>query len=181
VSGERRGPEHREPQDLSTLRRGDVLLPRPLQLALACPRHSVPRAAAEVRPPEVREPSRNQVSPVQGGDVLLREAHVGTLVGAREQVRGVVLVQNVGTNSSTLWVSGGSPSESGGSPNGSGGSLGSSEIRWFGNLLNKNCPRVVAVAIDVAVAVAAAVVAVAVTVVAVAVAIASNSWRSLEK
>ena len=88
VPGQRRGPEPSETQEVRPLRRGEVLLPGALRRALACARSSVPRAAAEVRPPEVREPSRNQVSPVRRSDVLLRGAQARSLVGAQEQVHG---------------------------------------------------------------------------------------------
>ena len=91
VPGQRRGPEPSETQEVRPLRRGEVLLPGALQRALACARSTVPRAAAEVRPPEVREPSRNQVSPVRRGDVLLRRAQARPLVGAQEQVQGAAV------------------------------------------------------------------------------------------
>ena len=91
VPGQRRGTEPSETQEVRPLRRGEVLLPGALQRALACARSSVPRAAAEVRPPEVREPSRNQVPPVRRGDILLRRAQARPLVGAQEQVQGAAV------------------------------------------------------------------------------------------
>ena len=91
VPGQRRGPEPSETQEVRPLRRGEVLLPGALQLALACARQSVPRAAAEVRPPEVRQPSRSDVSPVRRGGVLLPGAQARSLAGAQEQVQGAGL------------------------------------------------------------------------------------------
>ena len=51
----------------------------------------MPRAAAEVRPAEVREPSRSDVSPVRRGGVLLPGAQARSLAGAQEQVQGAGL------------------------------------------------------------------------------------------
>jgi ankyrin repeat protein len=95
VSGECRGSDSREVQEMSWVQSGGVLQQGARGAALSRAREFVRRADSDLRPPEVQGASRHryQVPPVQGGDVLQQEAQVEARVGARGQVRRVVRVQ----------------------------------------------------------------------------------------
>ena len=95
VPGERRGAEPRGTQEVPRVQSGVVLLQRPRRTAHGRARESVRGADSGLRLPEVRKTRRRRrhMSPVQGGDVLQQEAQVEALVGAREQVRGAVLIE----------------------------------------------------------------------------------------
>jgi hypothetical protein len=72
---------------------GVVLLQGPRRAALARARELLRRVNPNLRLPGVRGTGRSQVSPVQGVDVLQKEAQDEALVGARELVRGAVRVE----------------------------------------------------------------------------------------
>jgi hypothetical protein len=75
VSGERRGPEDRRKiQEVSQVQSGVVLLQGPRRAALVRAQESLRSAVSSVRPQELRDASRHQVSVVQGGYVLLQQA-----------------------------------------------------------------------------------------------------------
>ena len=74
---------------------GAVLLQGTRCAAHGRARESVQGADSDLRSPDVQEASRCrcQMSPMQGGDILQQEAQGEARVGAREQVRGAVLLQ----------------------------------------------------------------------------------------
>ena len=69
----------------------DLLRPAARHAALGRSRESVRGAAADLRPPQVRGASSDQVLGVPRGGLLRNEAHAEAPGGARERVPGAVL------------------------------------------------------------------------------------------